>query len=66
MVRCTGLRSWISSARNDSVKPRNANLAPQYGPWIGIARQDRIELTCTIVPAFIRFKAVSVPCTAPR
>ncbi len=66
MVRCNGLPSWISSARSDSVKPRSANLAPQYAPWTGIARQASTELTWTTVPPCMCLSAVRVPLTAPR
>ena len=66
MVRCSGLRLCSSSDRSASVKPRRANLAPQYAPWIGMARQASTELTCTMVPPRIRFIAASVPFTAPR
>ncbi len=62
----TGLRSWSSSQRTDSVNPWMACLAPQYPDCSGMPRRANVEPTCTMVPArrgTMRAKAARVPQT---
>ncbi len=69
LVTWTLLRSCRSSQRKESVKPRSACFAAQYGACKGIARYASAEPTCTITPRSrgrMRLSAASVPCTPPR
>jgi hypothetical protein len=69
MLIHTRLLLCSSSVRTLSVKPRIANLAPQYADCSGIARYASADPTCTMDPwsrSTIRRSADIVPCTAPR
>src|SRR5579862_4996433 len=60
---------WMSSARTDSKKPRQANFDEQYADWSGIPTKAKAEPTFTIVPrsrGTIDANATLVPQTWPR